>query len=178
MYFCPKCSYLFDISKLTSTINLDDTRIIIEKIPEALALFEKNQNLSKYKASFTKDEINKNKKYQKMKDEEKIKFNQLFEELFSSGAEFKCNNCNFSKQITETTLLYQLNMENKVIKISSLEENELMCKDQTLPHTHDYTCKNTSCLTHKEPNRKDAIFYKDNTSYKVNYVCTLCYYNW
>ena len=34
MYFCPKCSYLFDISKLTSTINLDDTRILIDKIPE------------------------------------------------------------------------------------------------------------------------------------------------
>jgi hypothetical protein len=178
MYFCPKCSYLFDISNLSSTINLDDTSILVDKIQEAFILFDKNQNLSKYKATFTKEEVNKNKKYQKLKEEEKIKFNQLFEELFSSGAEFKCNNCNFSKQITETTLLYQLNMENKVIKISSLEENELMCKDQTLPHTHDYTCKNTSCLTHKEPNRKDAIFYKDNTSYKVNYVCTLCYYNW
>jgi len=178
MYFCPKCSYLFDISKLTNTTNLNDNRIIIDKIPEAIALFEKNQNLSKYKASFTKEEINKNKKYQKMKDEEKIKFNQLFEELVSSGAEFKCNNCNFSKQIVETTLLYQLNMENKVVKISTLDENELMSKDVTLPHTHDYTCKNTSCLTHKEPKRKDAVFYKDNTSYKVNYICTLCYYNW
>ena len=46
MYFCPKCSYLFDISKLTS-ISLDDNRIIIDKISEALVLFEKNQNLSR-----------------------------------------------------------------------------------------------------------------------------------
>jgi len=178
MYFCPKCSYLFDISKLSNTTKLEDTRTVIEKIPEAFIIFEKTQNFSNYKAAFTKEEINKNKKYQKLKDEEKIKFNQLFEELLSSGAEFKCNNCNFSKQITETTLLYQLNMEDKVVKITSLEENKLICKDSTLPHTHDYTCKNADCITIKDINRKDAIFYKDNSSYKVNYICTLCYYNW
>jgi len=178
MYFCPKCSYLFDISKSSNTIKIDDTRISIDKITEVLSLFEEGKNFSNYKATFTKEEINKNKKFQKLKDDDKIKFNQLFEELTSSGAEFKCNNCNFSKQITETTLLYQLNMDEKVVKNYSLEENELMCKDPILPHTHDYTCKNTSCITHKEPKKKDAIFYKDGTTYKVNYTCTICYYNW
>ena len=178
MYFCPNCSYLFDISKSSNTIKLDDNRIKINKIQDAITLLEEGKNLSGYKALFTKEETNKNKKYQKLKDEDKIKFNQLFEELISSGAEFRCNNCNFSKEITETTLLYVLNMEDKVVKITTLEENELICKDPTLPHTHDYTCKNTSCVTQKEPKRKDAIFYKDNTSYRVNYICTLCYYNW
>lgn len=178
MYFCPNCSYLFDIAKSSNIVKQDDTRLIIDKISDALSLFEEGKNFSNYKATFTKEEINKNKKFQKIKDDEKIKFNQLFEELTSSGAEFRCNNCNFSKQITETTLLYQLNMDEKVVKTTSLEENELICKDPTLPHTHDYTCKNTSCVTHKEPKRKDAIFYKDNMSYRVNYICTLCYYNW
>ena len=178
MYFCPKCSYLFDISKLSNTTKLDDPRTVIAKIPEALALFEKNKNLSNYKAAFTKEEINKNKKYQKLKDEEKIKFNQLFEELVSSGAEFKCNQCNFSKQITETTLLYQLNMEEKILKVTSLEENELMCKDLTLPHTHDYTCKNPNCITHKDSTNKESIFYKEKGSFKVKYICCICYYSW
>lgn len=178
MYFCPKCSYLFDISKSSNTIKVEDSRIIIDKISEALALIEDNKTINKYKANFTKEEANKNKKYQRLKDEDKLKFNQLFEELINSGAEFRCNNCNFSKQIIETTLLYQLNMENKIFKNTSLEENELMCKDPTLPHTHDYTCKNTDCITHKEIKRKDAIFYKDNSSYRVNYICTLCFYNW
>jgi hypothetical protein len=178
MYFCPNCSYLFDISKSSNTIKLNDNRTQIDKISEALTLFEEGKNLSNYKATFSKEEINKNKKYQKIKDEDKIKFNQIFEELVSSSAEFKCNNCNFSKEIIETTLLYQLNMEDKVSKISSLEENELQSKDPTLPRTHDYTCKNSSCITHKESMRKEAVFYKDNKSYKVNYICTLCYYNW
>jgi hypothetical protein len=120
----------------------------------------------------------KNKKYQKLKEEEKIKMNQLFEEIVSSGAEFKCDNCNFSKQITETTLLYQINLEDKVVKIKSLEENELICKDPLLPHTHDYTCKNPSCITHKNPDLKDSVFLREKSSYKLNYICTVCFYNW
>lgn len=178
MYFCPKCSYLFDISKSSNTIKVNDTRISINKVIDAINLFEEGTNFSNYKATFPREEINKNKKYQKIKEEDKIKFNQIFEELISSGAEFKCNNCNNSKQITETTLLYQLNMENKFIKVTSLEENQLLCNDPILPHTHDYICKNLSCITHKEPKRKDAIFYKDGISYRVNYICCLCYYNW
>ena len=78
MYFCPNCSYLFDISKSSNIIKLDDTRIKINKIPEAITLLEEGKNLSNYKALFTKEETNKNKKYQKLKDEDKIKFNQLF----------------------------------------------------------------------------------------------------
>ena len=175
---CPKCSNSFDISKSSNTTKVIDTRIKINKISDALSLFEEGKNFSDYTATFTKEEINKNKKYQKIKDDDKIRFNQIFEELISSSAEFKCYNCNYSKQITETTLLYQLEMEDKIVKISSLEENELITKDPTLPHTHDYSCKNLNCLTHKEPNRKDAIFYKDNNNYKPNYICTICFYNW
>ena len=178
MYFCPNCSYLFDISKSSNTIKVVDTRILINKVVDAINLFEEGTNLSNYKATFPKEEINKNKKYQKIKEEDKIKFNQIFEELVSSGAEFKCNNCNNSKQITETTLLYQLNMKNKFVKITSLDENELMCRDPTLPHTHDYTCKNIECITHTNNILKDAVFYKLRNSYKVNYICGNCFFNW
>jgi hypothetical protein len=102
----------------------------------------------------------------------------LFEEIISSGAEFRCENCNFTKQITETTLLYQVNMEDKIVKLKTLEENQLMCQDPLMPHTHDYTCKNPSCITHKNLSLKDSIFYKDKNSYKLNYICCVCYYSW
>jgi aspartate carbamoyltransferase regulatory subunit len=82
------------------------------------------------------------------------------------------------KKITETTILYQINMEDKDIKIKNLEENELLVKNPLLPHTHDYTCKNPSCITHKKNELKDAVFYKDKNSYKPNYICTICFYNW
>ena len=180
MYFCSNCSYLFDISK-SSKISKDkevDERILINKSTEALKYLEDNKDFSKYKAAFSKDEMAKNKKYQKLSEDDKIKINQLFEEIVSSGAEFKCENCNFTKQITETTLLYQINLEDKVTMVRSLEENELTTKDPLLPHTHDYTCKNPSCITHKNPSAKDAVFFREKSSFKLNYICSVCYYNW
>jgi hypothetical protein len=178
MYFCPNCSYLFNISKSSKVSSNDDERTIITKLQDAFKKLEDNEDLSKYKAGFSKDEMAKNKKYQKLSDINKIKINQLFEELVSSGAEFKCENCNYTKQIQETTILYQINMEDKSSKIRNLDENELYCKDPLLPHTHDYICKNTSCITHKNKDIKDAVFFKDNNSYKLNYICTVCFYNW
>lgn len=69
-------------------------------------------------------------------------------------------------------------MEDKVSKIKSLEENELACMDPLYLHTHDYTCKNPFCITHKTPVLKDFIFFRDRDSYKINYICAVCFYNW
>ena len=172
--FCPKCSYNLNIQKNTTN---QDTRNSISII-EAFEILNNNKNMNLYKANFEKSDIIKNKKYQKLSEEDKIKLNQLFEEIVSSGAEFKCESCNFTKQITETTLLYQINLENKINQIKSLEENELTVKDPLLPHTRDYTCKNPSCITHKNQDSKDAVFFRDKGSYKMNYICSVCFYNW
>ena len=177
MYFCPKCSYLFDITK-SSTVSTVDDRIFISKVVDALKLLEQNEDLSKYKAEFPKEDMAKNKKYQKLTDTEKIKINQIFDELVSTGAQFKCTNCNYSKNISETTLLYQIKVDDYLVKISNLEENELMCKDPLYPHTHDYTCKNPNCITYKQPELKDSIFYRNKNNYKINYICCKCFYNW
>lgn len=177
MYFCDKCFYIFDITK-SSKISKDDTRKIISKVVDAMTKLEAGEDLVNYKAEFSKEELYKNKKYQRLDDVNKNKLNQLFEEIASSGAEFKCENCNYTKQITETTLLYQINMEDKVVSIRNLEENELTTKDPTLPHTHDYTCKNPNCITHKKPELKDSVFLREKNSFKLNYICCVCYYNW
>ena len=176
MYFCPSCSYSFDIVKSSQT-SQKDVRINVEKIAEALKLFEANEDMSKYVASFSREDTNKNKKYQKYDDNQKAKFNLIFEELISSGAEFKCNNCNNIQPIKETILLYNINMEEKN-KMRTLEENEFICKDPILPRTHDYNCKNPNCITHKDKSKKESVFFKEKNSFKVNYICTVCYYSW
>lgn len=178
MYFCPNCSYLFDISKSSNIQKNESVKTPITKFNDVLIKLEDKIDLSKFKAEFDKDEMIKNKKYQKLSTDDKNKINVLFEEDLSSGAEFKCNNCNFTKPIINTTLLYQINLEDKITKIKNLEENELLSKDPLLPHTHDYTCKNPSCLTHKNIKLKDSVFYKEKNSYKVNYICCVCFYNW
>jgi len=178
MYFCDNCGFSLEISKSSKISKEEDTRQTIAKLSEAIKMVEDNIDISNYKAGFSKDEMSKNKKYQKMGDEMKINMNRLFEEQVSSGAEFKCENCNLTKSITETTMLYQINMEDKVNTLKTLEENELIVKDPLLPHTHDYTCKNLSCITHKKLEMKDAVFLRDRNSYKINYICSVCFFNW
>ena len=177
MYFCPSCSYSFDIVKSSQSSSQKDTRVSIEKLSEALKKFETGEDMSKFVAQFSREETNKNKKYQKLDDNEKVKFNQIFEEVLSSGAEFKCNNCNNIQPIKETILLYNINMEEKS-KIRTLEENEFICQDPILPRTHDYNCKNPNCITHKDKSKKESVFFKEKNSFKVNYICTVCFYSW
>lgn len=185
MHFCPNCSYLFDISKSSivndkKTLNIQssdsDTKILT--LNDVFKKIEENEDLTKYIIAFTKDELIKNKKYQKLTDENKQKLNTLFDENIYSGAEFKCNNCNNTKQINETTLLYEVNLDNTTNnKIKNIKDNKLLCKDPLLPHTQDYVCKNPECATHKNTKLRDAVFYKEKNSYNINYICTVCFYN-
>jgi len=73
MYFCPNCSYLFDISKSSKISKEADERILIKKLSDAFIKLEEKEDLTKYKADFSKDEMAKNKKYQKLSEEDKIK---------------------------------------------------------------------------------------------------------
>jgi hypothetical protein len=179
MQFCNKCSYIFDIAE-SSDVSQKDNRKSISKINDIFTLLEEKADLSNYKISIKKDELLKNKKYQKLDDNEKNIIDNLFKEFKIYGCEFKCNNCNNNKQITETTLLFQLNTNNKKDHINSIEENKLITTNPLLPRTKDYTCKNNDCKTHKAKSNKEkeAVFYRDKNSYKVNYICSICYYKW
>ena len=36
------------------------------------------------------------------------------------------------------------------------------------------TCINDKCSTHKEPQLKNAVFYRQKGSYTTRYICTVC----
>ena len=179
MYFCPNCSYIFDISK-SSTLSNIDSRKPISKVSEILKLLDNDNKLdiTKFKAEFSKEDLSKNKKYQKLPDNVKNNLSQLFDDVSAASAQFKCNNCNLTKNITETTLLYQIDVDNANYKVTNFEENKLTFYDPIYPHTHDYNCKNPKCDSLKKPELKDSIFYRNKNSYKVNYICGVCFYNW
>jgi hypothetical protein len=178
MYFCPKCNYSFDISKSTGT-NSSEEKQILKKVNEAIKIYEDNQSLDNYKAEFKKEDLEKNSKYKKISPENKKKFEVLFQIPPITGAQFKCNNCSFTKEITETVLLYELDLTDKSDKIRSVEDNQLICCNPMLPRTHDYICKNNLCSTIKNNKiKKEAVFFREKDSFKINYICTICYYSW
>jgi hypothetical protein len=177
MYFCPKCNYSFDISKSFGIDNSEDKKIL-KKVNEAIKIYESNEDLNNYRAEFKLEELEKNVKFKKLIEIEKNKFNILFQITNITNAQFKCNNCNFTKDIVESVLLYQYEVADQIDKIRSLEDNKLICNNPILPRTHDYYCKNESCSTNKKKSKKEAVFFREKNSFRINYICCLCYHNW
>jgi len=172
MYFCPKCSYSFDITKTTN--NSSDNR----KPLSLFNAFKHIDDISLYKALFSKKELYNNKKYKKLNNKEKQKMEQLFDKQIISKAMFQCSNCYFSENISETIKLYQLDLTNKIDDNILVDNYELLIHDPTLPRTKDYTCKNIECPSHKDNNNKEAVYIKQNNSYKITYICTICNLLW
>lgn len=177
MYFCPKCHFSFDIGKSSNVVV--NEKVVIKKVADIFKKIENKESLTNYTTDIKIEDITKNAKYKKLSDEEKNNINKLYEEIPSSGIEFKCTNCNYSVEIKESILLYELDINSKNEKIKSIEENQLYCNNPILPRTHDYICKNEYCETNKNNKiNKEAVFYRENNSMKINYICCICYYNW
>jgi hypothetical protein len=177
MYFCPKCSYVFDISKNSDGKNNDD-KPIIKKTADIFKKIENNEDLSNYKTIIKLEDITKNIKYKKLDEDAKNNIEKLFEESIQSGAIFQCNNCNYVENISKTVLLYQYNINNSTVNTKSIEENQLICNNPILPRTHDYICKNPNCKTNTKNTQKEAVFIREKESFKITYICCVCYNNW
>ncbi len=179
MYFCPKCNYSFDISKAVQSDNEEDTRKKLDNPNSALKRLNVGKNLSDYVATFSLEELESNKIYSKLSNEDKDKMKVLFQTAPTfGGIILKCNNCNFSKKIKETIRLYQLNVNSVYSVYRSQDDNKLLFLNPIYPRTSDYDCKNINCITHKDPSNKEAVFFREKDSYLTNYICGICFNSW
>jgi RNase P subunit RPR2 len=88
-----------------------------------------------------------------------------------SLAYFVCNSCGYYRPIESETLLYTKQYEE--LNDDEFEDYHLLIYDNTLPRTYKYMCPNKKCDSHKYPEKKEAVIYK-NKNYRVLYVCTIC----
>ena len=177
MYFCPQCNYSFDISKSTTT----DAKKILKAPEDAIKRFRAGKDLDNYIAEFDKNDLVKHKKFDKLSNEDKSKFNILFQKSSSTfdKIEFKCLNCNFRKPINESIKLYEIDLVDDNSKdFKDIKKNKLLFNNPIYPRTRDYTCKNINCITHKDIKNKEAVFYKDKKTNLLVYICGVCYTNW
>jgi hypothetical protein len=179
MYFCPKCNYSFDISKSITSDN-EDNKYKLDTPDIAIQKIKSGKSLEEYSANFKLDDLESNKLYETLSDDEKIQLNSLFTKPASniSGIMFKCNNCNYNKKIKETIKLYQMNVDSIYSVFRSLDDNKLLSLNPIYPRTKDYICKNINCITHKDTNKKEAVFFREKDSYLTNYICAVCYNSW
>jgi hypothetical protein len=154
--FCPDCQNFLVITDL------------IEETEKKLA----DNNISTIISSDydleSEEAINttKNNKNQKKINDDEI---NVFDKSY-----YYCNNCGYTDTIKNNTIIY--NKKTNQIDNEIIKKNYLNYKyDNTLPTTKNYNCINEKCKTHKNPEIKNAVFYRNSlVNYNLIYVCSVC----
>jgi hypothetical protein len=171
----------YEISTTDTTINLSD-----ESINELLG------GSSDSKINYNSLEISdllKNPNFNQLtnnqksliinKINEKNNINNLVkssDEIINKDCYFYCKTCGYYEIIPNRMFIFSRGDAKKdVIYNFNLSEFKNDC---TLPSTKKYNCINDKCDTHKNPQLKNAKFYRQKSSYCTKYICNVCDSYW
>lgn len=92
--------------------------------------------------------------------------------VVSKECYFYCKTCGYYEIIPDKMFIFSRGDEKKddIYNFNFINNKN----DPTLPNTQKYTCINDKCSTHKEPQLKNAVFYRQKGSYTTRYICTIC----
>lgn len=135
------------------------------------------------------ESVSKNPTYKKLKtDQKQYVYNKILEmmpkaskpivkdkgkKLSDISAYFECDNCGFVKKIEPGTRIFTRASENIAQSYATDDYKELVNSD-ILPVTRKYICPNSQCESHKDPTKREAVFFRLNKTYKVRYICRSC----
>lgn len=99
----------------------------------------------------------------------------------SSNAYYICGNCGNKEIIKSGTVLIKHiahdNTESANNQVITKSYKNIVHANY-FPHTRRYVCPNKSCVSHKNFEKRDAVFTRIKNSYRVVYVCTACEEQW
>lgn len=185
MDFCPKCDNSFDITQTIRSAQKGGSKEgeLIERIKnkEATSTEIEAINLEEFlKNPVFRDLSNDEKEeiYNIIQDllpnEKKKIFSEKYKKLKTMvQALFLCKNCSYHEDIKEGTVIFS-KTSDKTKASGELEDYSDMLYCSFLPHTRRYTCPNSKCESHKDPVKRDAIFFHLSGKYVTIYICTTC----
>jgi len=174
--FCPKCNNLYDVTdninktQHGSSYNMTSKDIINNILSDnELSSIYSIQKITKSKdfRGLSDDDKKKIKDYLK---EKKIEIEKNSENIKNNKAYFICSNCGNYEEIQDETLIAGKYFESNNKKFDYTD----YINDSTLPITRNYICYNKNCESHKDPSKKQAVFFRDVNSYKITYICKTC----
>lgn len=140
--------------------------------------------------NFNINDLNKNSTFNKLSSNQKTliinrilekipkstKTNKINESIVNKESYFYCKSCGYNEKIPEKMFIFSRGDEKKDDLYNSRFINYKY--DNTLPYSKKYNCINNNCLTHKNPEKKMAVFYRQKGSYNIRYICTICDNYW
>jgi DNA-directed RNA polymerase subunit M/transcription elongation factor TFIIS len=86
-----------------------------------------------------------------------------------------CKTCGYKNESSEILIQSKNYKENNKL---GYESRRNYIYDPTYARTIYYKCPNTSCKTHEDESKKEAIFFNENNSLKQVFVCAYCHTEW
>jgi len=134
------------------------------------------------------DDITNNQSYKKLNKKEKERVYNKIQDMLPidkkrtsqvkkneevDKAYFICNNCKFTKKIEPRTMIFS--KSSKIVSQTYIASDySSMINSKILPITREYICPNDKCESHKDPVKKEAIFFRMNNTFKLKYICKTC----
>ncbi len=87
-------------------------------------------------------------------------------------AYYRCTYCNYTEYIKPGTLIYSKSSEYEIGQTSFDTTN--MKYNPIIPYTRNYICPNKKCISHKNPKKKEAKFFRIGEKYNTIYICMAC----
>lgn len=86
-----------------------------------------------------------------------------------------CQGCGY-KAKSIRTLISQNSYSKSNIATFGSRKNYIY--DNTLPRTTKYVCPNEDCVSHKDGEKREAIFFNEGDSLKHVFICKACQTEW
>jgi len=86
---------------------------------------------------------------------------------------FRCTNCGFLKKIEPRTLIFS-KVSSDIAQNYVTSDVSIMKHSDILPRTRKYICPKKDCESHTNPEKREAVFFRMNNTFRVKYICTTC----
>ena len=193
--FCPQCNTIFDITQSLSDTTLQEGGV--NNIEKIITMILNNNKISQNDidkiSNISISQIIEHQMYKNLDPNEKSTvYNkiQIYLPHFTSkknismGGEllvdksnknlayYRCTYCNFTEPIKPGTLIYSKSSDREIGQTSFDTTN--MKYNPIIPYTRNYICPNEKCISHKNPKKKEAKFFRVGDNYQIIYICMAC----
>ena len=190
MQFCPKCDNIMDIGKTAPKVSLNiatpdtvstETKSNEDQVSRLIQLYKNKEDISNFIIDMKL--LTSNADFNKLKETDKNEIIKILKssEIDESLSAYRiCKNCSyFERLVGRTLVLSRMNTEASMSGTTDLSKYKYMIHDKTLPHTRDYICKNDKCESHKNHEKRNAVWFRPQmNSYSTYYGCVTCETIW
>lgn len=184
MFYCPTCKNTYDISKDVVKPQTGGTQIDYDYVVQNVANPEVEKTIKD--TNFSMELLTKSVEFRKLsKSQKEYIYNKVLyilpddKKMLSTDikegatAYFHCKNCSNTEEIKPGTRVYGISTDNHT-SVSNKNTSKEMIHSDILPITRKYTCANAQCISHTDPSKREAKFFRVSNSYKIKFICIAC----